>query len=330
MGYKNKKHYEHGGGGRRRGGNRRRRRTTPASVHPVRPLDINEETLWQPHRLTARTNEESQEARDARLVLLLLNKLTPDNFDKLITWFLSETTIHLSQERTHTAIHEITERAALDVRYAQVYARLCARLASDLERSSFRETLVQYCCRQDTTLTEHLSTSFPETLLEHPEERNARLLLERRKNVGTKRFIGELYSNGVLELSELLAFVETLLAKALEGSSDEMAIEGLCVLLDACGKFLDENAIESVEMQRCWRALQEMVSGEKSNGCGILSFRMKCIILDLLELRESSWDPLRLCTRQRKELVAGPLERDRQVIRKSKRSGKKGKTVHFA
>jgi len=54
--------------------------------------------------------------------------------------------------------------------------------------------------------------------------------------------------------------VQALLTKALEELSDEMTIEGLCALPE-------ETAIESVEKQRCWRVLQEMVSGEKDEMC---------------------------------------------------------------
>jgi len=355
MGYKkklNEKSRGHGNGSLRRGrGSSSTATTVSAAAPPVRPLEINEETRWKPRSLLASEENESSETHDSRLVLLLLNKLTPQNFDKVATVFLSQTTIHESNERMKHAIDEIVKRASLDMRYAQVYARLCKSLASDLPKGigdscvSFREALLQFC--RDITINPPSFDRSPheeDSLFEHPEEREVRLTLARHLNVGSKRFVGELYNCGVFQLSVMLSFVEMLLNQTeiqpttTEEGANEIMLEGLCVLLDACGKSLDETAIETPEMQRCWKVLGETVAceDETERPCRTLSSRMKCIVLDLLELRGSGWCPVRYSSRQRKEMVAKPLECDVELeagnsSRKSRRGGKrKGKTVRFA
>ena len=351
-----KKHHEHrrghGNGNRRRRGRAGDDGSTASEVSAaviIRPLDINEETRWKPRSLTTSEQNDSTETHDARLLLLLLNKLTPQNFDKVVPVFLSQTTIHQSNESLKHAIDSIVDRASLDTRYAQVYARLCERVASSLPQAkeqsilSFRQALLNYY-RASLAPSIDGSNEVPheEDLFEHPEERDVRLILERHRYVGSKRFLGELYNSGVFYLSDILSFVEVLLneiaivASPKDVESNELALEGLCVLLDSCGKLLDETAIETQEMQRCWNSLREMVACEnesESPRCS-LSFRMKCIVLDLLELRESGWSPKRFSSRLRKEMIAKHLEHhdeDKVEARKSRRRGKrKGKTVRFA
>ena len=360
MGYSRKNRDEGGGrGGNGNGSRRQRGRGATASVIavtylPIRPLEINEETRWKPHSLTPNIEEaESRETHDARMVLLLLNKLTPQNFHKLVPTFVSQCMIHQSTERMKDTIISIIDRASLDERYAPMYALLCKKLALDLSKGtdkhvdaaqvSFRNVLLSYCRENVLPPVNESSTAPQNDLFEHPEERNIRLSLARHGYIGSQRFIGELYNNGMFQLQETLSFVEMLLNQVKSTDIEnkerkEIALEGLCVLLDACGKRLDENAIEAIEMHRCWTLLKGMVCEEEIETCRILSFRMKCIILDLLDLRESRWNPKRYSELQRKEmLVAKPLESHREAevedgnaISSSRRGGRrKGKTVRF-
>ena len=371
MGYREKKHTKGGGRGGNSNGNRRQRgrgATSSAIIAvvdaatdlPIRPLAINEETRWKPRsRLTTNIDEadsRSSETHDARLVLLLLNKLTPQNFNKLVPTFLSQCTIHKSNERMKDTITAIIDRASLDVRYAPTYAHLCKKLASDLSKGtdeeahtthvSFRDVLLSYCREHVNPPVNGPLDNPQEDIFEHPEERNVRLALARHCYVGSQRFIGELYNSDAFQLTETLLFVEMLLNKVESTDTQdedrkEMALEGLCVLLDACGKRLDENAVEEAsEMQRCWALLKGMVCKDESEPRTKLTFRMKCMILDLLELRESRWNPKRYSAWQRREeMVAKPLECHRQAdlqrenanTRRSSRRGerRKEKTVRF-
>ena len=86
-------------------------------------------------------------------------------------------------------------------------------------------------------------------------------------------------SDGVFQLPETLFFVEILLNRVQStGIEDderkEMALEGLCVLLDACGKSLDENAVETSELHRCWSSLKGMLDCDDGDDRKTLTFRM--------------------------------------------------------
>jgi hypothetical protein len=360
MGYSRKNRDKGGGrGGNGNGSRRQRGRGATASVIavtclPIRPLEINEETRWKPHSLSPNIEEaESRETDDARMVLLLLNKLTPQNFHKLVPTFVSQCMIHQSTERMKDTIVSIIDRASLDERYAPMYALLCKKLALDLSKGtdkhvdaaqvSFRNVLLSYCRENVLPPVNESSAASQEDFFEHPEERNIRLALAHHRYVGSQHFIGELYNSGVFQLQETLLFVEMLLNQVESTDTEnkesrEMALEGLCGLIDACGKRLDENAMDAIEMQRCWASLKDMVCEEERELHSRLSFRMKCIILDLLDLRESRWNPKRYSALQRREmLVAKPLESHREAEvedgnanSSSRRGGRrKGKTVRF-
>jgi hypothetical protein len=224
MGYNRKRHEKGGGRGGGNGNRRQRGRghinvasatrvvVDAASEVRVRPLVINEETRWKPRSLTANKQvNESKQTQDARLVLLLLNKLTPQNFNKLVPCFVSQCTIHKSNERKNDTINAIIDRASLDMRYGPIYAHLCKRLASDLPNGemtdgeampvSFRDSLLTFC-REN--INPPVDGSSAIDLFEHPEERRIRLAIARHHYVGSQRFVGELYNSGTFQSTETL------------------------------------------------------------------------------------------------------------------------------
>lgn len=106
-----------------------------------------------------------------------------------------------------------------------------------------------------------------------------------------------------------------------------------------CGKSLDENAVETSELHRWWSSLKGMLDCDDGDDRKRLTIRMKCMVLDLLELRESSWNPKRYSAWQRKkEMVAKSLKWHREAKmeagnsnRSSRRGGRrKGKIVELS
>jgi hypothetical protein len=268
-------------------------------------LEVDDDTRWKPRNCSSaallENNHESHDLQDERLVRWLLNKITPSNFDKIVTVFLAETTIHESRERMMNAINTIVVRAAFDGRYAAVYAKFCGTLVADLpvlstlESSNlFRMCLLDVCQRD---LSVNMECRF--------------LDIARKRFIGSKRFVGELYNAGVLSLDEVMSMMDglmehTQLTTPEATEVDELPLEALCVLLDTCGKLLDEITPVPDNLRQCWEILRSFLDEGQNQGRKA-SFRMKYMVLDLLELRGLHWHPVRYGARRRREMVPKPL-----------------------
>ena len=95
--------------------------------------------------------------REDRLLQSLLNKVTPSNFDKVLMVFVSETRIHHDEKRSRDAIETIITRAAMDSRYASVYAELCEKLVQELDRPGDRDSTLEASNRPSKLITDRVS-----------------------------------------------------------------------------------------------------------------------------------------------------------------------------
>lgn len=307
---------------------------------------------WKPRSMFLNAKDadvkaaEPDELRDARLLRLLLNKLTPSNLDKLVSVFVSETTVHLSNDRMRDAVVTIVSRASLDRRFAPVHAELCGRLVKDLPAPAppsadnvltFREALGQFCLDDLNVVGIQTPAVEDSDLLQ---------IIQRQRYIGSNRFIGELCNQGVFSVEYVLPLLNSRLQQTQILSTDttekanetnEAPLEALCVILETCGECIEQQATppsSQVVWDRCWATLNDLVGEEERHHSLLrLSFRMKSLILDLLELRSLQWRPTRFGARERKAMVAKPLvERDHGVHSSTatkRRRGKKGSRVKF-
>lgn len=324
---------------------------TSGPLPPLRPLEINEETRWKArvflggNDLASIAAHETPDARDARLLLLLLNKLTPTMFDKQVDRFLLHASSLESDEGISNLALAIITRAADDARFSAMHATLCGRLVAsqsclDLGKADIlRETLIRLCLSVLSRDPLEDGEPRPEGDLEHPEERELRLSLARRNFVGTSRFLGELYNSSVVSTSTLLETVDALLPEpsVLLGLFQELRVEGLVALLDAGGRKLDKEPSSAAQVEPRWAALALLVRPRSEEpGQPKLCSRIRFLIDDLLTLRSDGWIPTGVIARRRREeLVAKPLQRFHAAavtdghVRRERRSKKSGKKVKF-
>ena len=141
----------------------------------------------------------------------------------------------------------------------------------------------------------------------------ATLTEQRHVFLGTQRFVGNLYNRNVLRVEEVLWTCEALLDQTQLLSDDNDSIiqpiplEALCILLATCGQTLEGTVTSFATLQTCWSILQAMIEDESEQISHRLSFRMRHIVRELLELRATAWQPVRYGARCRQELVARPL-----------------------
>ncbi|CAB9519523.1 initiation factor [Seminavis robusta] len=370
----------------------RRRPSTPSQPQKSNPPEISSNVesgdasissrkpcaVWKPTSIfNSNNNDEGLRARDAQLLRWLLNKLTPSNFDKLVAIFVSETAMFFQTEPwllMRDAIETIITRAALDPRYCAVHARLCKSLIGG-DNPQFQDMLAQICQEQVQTNTQSVLDS-------HQTPQVA--TMAKKRYVGSKQFIGELFNHRVLTPKQVTTFLLDLMGQTLRIDSgvpasecddyytrnmpafsstglDELALEGLCVLLDTAGKALEDEILTvsdistssdmeiSDDLERCWDFLKGLlvttgtgVSTKSTTtirtGPPLLSFRMRHMVLDLIELRQLAWHPVRYGARQRRSCVAKELltdASDSQLLvvaghaKKGRNRKSKKKHVHF-
>lgn len=353
MVYQTNERSRRGGGPQER--RRRRQRLTRNPPPSPRPLEINEETRWKARVFsTEEPAEESDEIREARLLLALLNKLTPTKFERHVVRYLDQCQIYHSSSRLREAVTCIVHRGGEDARFASLYAQLCGRLATDLPSSStdelnikdsggdevvsFRKILRQVCweeMQRDPT-TRQLG---PET--DSVTERKWRLALEKSRYVGHYQFIGELFNHGAIDVAFMVQNIEWLLRTTsaatlpLEREISLMRLEGLCVQLETCGPKVEKESAAADVLERCWDRIKALVqtSSEGQEGGEVclhhLCFRMRFLLLDLLEYRATGWEATRL-VKQRRKLVAATLDQIHDLAEKEgSLNGKSRKKVHF-
>jgi hypothetical protein len=231
-----------------------------------------------------------------RNINILLNKLTPQNFDKL-----SESLIDLIDESSTNlklTADFLYEHAIDSELYCHIYANLVKKLSFITLRDessieiNFREYFVNKC-KQD--FTRELAKEINDEMLSHnidscdekcakcdqKEIIQARLARERRRSFVNAKLIGELYKLDMFEKDLINVYIEDLLME----ESNEHAMERFCKLLKACGKYLDmvEPNRVNIYFEKIKQILIEKIDQIKP--------RVRFMILDLIDLRKNNWIP---------------------------------------
>jgi hypothetical protein len=309
-------------------------------------------------------DSKSMERRNARLVLQLLNKLTPTNFNVLVPPFIQQAELHFTEPSLEYTVKSIVNRAACDIRFADMLAHLCLRFLTDLpsistafgtntniDSLSFRNILWQDMLDDVSRRQVHVDQRHSQTLaIEQDDCSPSKETYEQRMDavytrhffVGKVRFMGYLCNHNVLREDEILYLLEMLLdlsgivSNHTKQTINEEALECICVLLSTTGQRLEGTVISFERLQTTWKLLDDLVhqqQADRSRLRGLMSFRSEHMVLELLELRASGWNSPRYSARRRQELIARPLpEKDRVHIRakdRRKASKNKGRLVHF-
>ncbi|CAL8113002.1 unnamed protein product [Orchesella dallaii] len=291
---------------------------------PKQEVKLHEaEKPWKPGRrrgaaVAVESNEEKSEeeifveaiVKEARSIL---NKLTPENFDRLKLKFM-ELKLENKENRVAAVINVLFEKAidepAFSASYAKMVHAMCA--ASDVTSKIFRKQLLDKCQRefQKSNLEEDKirdATKAWEDEEDKEKKQQMKLDLDdlkfksRRRSLGNVRFIGELYKLQMLSAKIMVECVKMLLA-----TPDEDNLECLCKLLATVGQRLDESLAETearfknVSLDQRPKFLPEekcmdkffdkldKLSGEKK-----ISSRIRFAIMDIVELRQCKWKPRR-------------------------------------
>nr|KYP59217.1 Eukaryotic translation initiation factor 4G [Cajanus cajan] len=240
------------------------------------------------------TDEEEAKQRQLKGIL---NKLTPQNFEKL---FEQVRAVNIDNVVTlNGVISQIFEKALMEPTFCEMYANFCFHLAAalpdlsqDNEKITFKRLLLNKCQeefeRGEREQEEANKADEGEVKLSN-EEREEKRTKARRRMLGNIRLIGELYKKKMLTERIMHECIKKLLGQYQD--PDEEDIEALCKLMSTIGEMIDHpKAKEHMD------AYFEMLRSLSVNMN--LSSRVRFMLKDVIDLRKNKW--------QQRRKVEGP------------------------
>uniref|UniRef100_A0AAY5KYE8 Eukaryotic translation initiation factor 4 gamma 2 n=1 Tax=Esox lucius TaxID=8010 RepID=A0AAY5KYE8_ESOLU len=257
---------------------------------------------WVPSRSTRRdansSNEKERHDAIFRKVRGILNKLTPEKFDKLCLELLNvgvDTKLVLK-----AIILLIVDKALEEPKYSSLYAQLCLRLAEDAPNFDGPSPEIQTSQKQSTTFRRLLISKLQDEfenrsrnveiydkhdnpLTSEEEEQRA---IAKIKMLGNIKFISELGKLDLIHESILHKCIKTLLEKKKRVQLKDMGedLECLCQIMRTVGPRLDHEKARSLMDQYFGRMLSLMNNKE-------LPARIRFLLQDTVELRDNNWVP---------------------------------------
>ncbi|XP_062227433.1 eukaryotic translation initiation factor 4G-like [Phragmites australis] len=239
-----------------------------------------------------------EEEAKQRQLKAILNKLTPQNFDKL---FAQVKELNIDNVVTLTGvISQIFDKALMEPTFCEMYASFCSRLAGDLpnfveddEKITFKRLLLNKCQeefeRGEREQAEADKVDEEGGTKQSEDEREEKRIRARRRMLGNIRLIGELYKKKMLTERIMHECINKLLGEY--QNPDEEDLEALCKLMSTIGEMIDHPR-SKVHMDFYFDLIQKL--SENST----LSSRIRFMLEDVIDLRKNKW-------RQRRK-VEGP------------------------
>ncbi|XP_042390386.1 eukaryotic translation initiation factor 4G-like [Zingiber officinale] len=243
-----------------------------------------------------------EEAAKQRQLKAILNKLTPQNFDKL---FDQVREVNIDNAMTLTGvISQIFDKALMEPTFCEMYANFCFRLATvlpdfseDNEKITFKRLLLNKCQeefeRGEKEQAEANKDEEEGETKQFKEEREAKRLQARRRMLGNIRLIGELYKKKMLTERIMHECIKKLLGQY--QNPDEEDIEALCKLMSTIGEMIDHPKAKE-HMDAYFDMMAKLSTSQK------LSSRVRFMLRDAIDLRKNKW--------QQRRKVEGPKKID--------------------
>ena len=233
-----------------------------------------------------------------------LNKMTPNNFDKITIQILdiSSQSKNETDGRTLRQVIQLTfEKATDEAHWAEMYAQFCKRMLESMSPeikdenvkkngevvsggALFRKYLLNRC-------QEEFERGWKLEIGDKPEgeTEEAKMLSDeyyreaaaKRRGLGLVRFIGELYKLGML--TERIMHECVMKLVDYEGMPDEAEVESLTNLLRTIGQPLDSTTNGPKMMDAYFMRINHMIAIEG------LPSRLRFMLMDIVDLRKQNW-----------------------------------------
>ncbi|KAJ5931630.1 hypothetical protein N7516_006119 [Penicillium verrucosum] len=241
-----------------------------------------------------------------RKVKAALNKMTPENFDRIsgqILAIVSQSKDETDGRTLRQVIQLTFEKATDEAHWAPMYAKFCKSMLESMSPeikdenirdrngtvvaggSLFRKYLLNRC-------QEEFERGWKTNLPAKPEGTTEEIAMmsdeyyiaaaAKRRGLGLVKFIGELYKLGMLTERIMHECVKKLVDY--EGIPDEAEVESLTSLLRTIGASLDASEKGPAMMDAYFARIHLMV--ETPN----LPSRLRFMLLDIIDLRSARWN----------------------------------------
>ncbi|KAL6981366.1 Eukaryotic translation initiation factor 4 gamma 1 [Sarracenia purpurea var. burkii] len=239
-----------------------------------------------------------EEEGKQRQLKAILNKLTPQNFDKL---FEQVKAVNIDSAVTLTGvISQIFDKALMEPTFCEMYADFCYHLAGELpdfrednEKITFKRLLLNKCQeefeRGEREQQEADRADEDGEIKQSEEEREEKRIQVRRRMLGNIRLIGELYKKKMLTERIMHECIQKLLGQY--QNPDEEDIEALCKLMSTIGEMIDHPKAKEY-MDAYFDMIAKLSNNMK------LSSRVRFMLKDAIDLRKNKW--------QQRRKVEGP------------------------
>lgn len=258
----------------------------------------NSSSRWVPPSSIPRDGVKPRDKNDRvfRRVRGILNKITPEKFDKLSLELLNvgiETQVILEG-----VILLIFEKALEEPKYSTLYAQLCHRLCEDSPNfdppgssvNTFRRLLLNKC-QDEFENRSQATAAFDKKDVELTEEECEQYHIVKKKMLGNLKFIGELGKLQMLHESILHKCIKQLLEKKKNAQLRDMSedLECLCQIMRTIGPRIDTPKARAW-MDQYFERIKQFASNSE------LSSRIRFMLQDVIELRENEWKPRKIAT----------------------------------
>lgn len=267
----------------------------PSPQTPLTPIHKAEKR----YEIGKTSDEEEVKQRQVKGIL---NKLTPQNFEKL---FAQVKEVNIESAITlKGVISQIFDKALLEPTFCETYAKFCVQLSVDLpefiedgDKVTFKRVLLNKC--QEEFLRGEREQAEADIEEEDgevkltPEEREEKRVKAKRRTLGNVRFIGELYKSNMLTERIMHECIKKLLGEY--EPPEEEDIEALCKLMSTIGHLIDHpKAKEHIDAY--FDRMHRLSNSQK------LSVRLRFMLRDAIDLRRNGW--------QERRKVEGPKKID--------------------
>lgn len=240
-----------------------------------------------------------------RKVKAALNKMTPENFDRISEQILEIAAQSKDEQdgRTLRQVIQLTfEKATDEAHWAAMYAKFCKRMLENMSAevkdvtitdkngnvvsggALFRKYLLNRC-QEDfergwaVEMPEPKEGESKETAMMSDDYYTAMAI--KRRGLGLVQFIGELFKLGMLTERIMHECVRKLLD--FKDEPDEAEIESLSKLLRTIGANLDSTEKGNAMMNAYFERISNLVETPDLNS------RLKFMLMDIVDLRRAKW-----------------------------------------
>lgn len=274
----------------------------------VKPI-MTSSSGWKPMSLARNAAQGASGHLDPetvqRKVKAALNKMTPENFDKISGQILEIAAQSKDEQdgRTLRQVIQLTfEKATDEAHWAAMYAKFCKRMLENMSPevkdvtikdkngnivsggALFRKYLLNRC-QEDfergwaVEMPEPKEGESKETAMMSEEYYTAMAI--KRRGLGLVQFIGELFKLGMLTERIMHECVRKLLD--FKDEPDEAEIESLSKLLRTIGANLDGTEKGNAMMNAYFERISNLVETPD------LPSRLKFMLMDIVDLRRAKW-----------------------------------------